>query len=231
MNIQSLLSKKKLEETRIEKKIIVPRNLIQLENFILSHPACFYQKYPPRKIFNLYFDTENLLSFFQHINGFSQRKKIRARWYEKFSNYEDGIFQIEIKNKENFVSEKYILRGQKKPVTGILKLKELYEIMHFAGLEEYLDEAFHYYFGCVFNSYDRSYYYSADGRVRINVDQNIFYSESPNDLSLTQKEDNIVVEFKFSPNDAEFGERVLKSFGHVHVAHSKYVKGVQTLYE
>lgn len=231
MNIQSLLNRLKPEETRIEKKIVVPRNFIRLENFILSHPAAFYQKYPARKIFNYYFDTENLRAFFQHINGFSERTKIRARWYDKFNNYDIGNFQMEIKNKENFVSQKYVLRKRNESSFEKFDSSNLYEFLQTAGFNEYLEESFYYYFACVYNTYDRSYYHSADGRIRINVDQNIFYSESASAKSLAQKDDNIVVEFKFSPNDAELGDRIINSFGYTQVAHSKYMKGAQTLYE
>jgi hypothetical protein len=48
---------------------------------VRRHPVGFIEAYLPRMVNNIYLDSPGLNSFFDHINGVSNRAKTRVRWY------------------------------------------------------------------------------------------------------------------------------------------------------
>ena len=48
---------------------------------VYRHPARFRPQHAARQVNNVYFDTPDLLTFHQNVEGHSQRKKYRLRWY------------------------------------------------------------------------------------------------------------------------------------------------------
>ena len=61
--------------------------------------------HPSRKVNSIYFDTNNYSSIRQNLDGISEKKKIRVRWYGDKKTITDPI--LEIKSKKGFeVSKK-----------------------------------------------------------------------------------------------------------------------------
>ena len=96
-----------MESNRIEKKFVLGKfKKDYLSKFLISNG--FTKQYPERKISSIYLDTNNYDFARDNINGVSQRKKIRFRWY----NDDDTQIFIEEKNKNNVkatlqLAEKY----------------------------------------------------------------------------------------------------------------------------
>ena len=112
-----------MSENRIEKKFVLGKFKDDfLKKFLLING--FTKQYPDRKISSIYLDTSNYDFARDNINGVSERKKIRFRWY---NNDTKKIF-FEEKNKKNFlvwknVKEIKLLNGEKELIK---KLKEFF---------------------------------------------------------------------------------------------------------
>ena len=84
---------------RYEKKFLIRKeclysfmSLIKKNNFFLN------EKYPKRNVKNLYLDTYSYNSYFQNLDGLSEREKFRIRWYDKnFNEIINSNFECKIK--------------------------------------------------------------------------------------------------------------------------------------
>ena len=92
-----------MNQTRIEKKFIFPNQESDLVKKILLVNN-FRKLYPDRYITSIYMDNLNFDSVKDNINGVSERKKLRVRWY----NNDFNKIYFEEKNKNNFFVSKNI---------------------------------------------------------------------------------------------------------------------------
>ena len=86
-----------MNNSRIEKKFVFGKYQNDfVEKILLINN--FSKVYPDRTISSIYLDTLNFDFVKDNINGISERKKIRVRWY----NDDINIIYLEEKNKRNF---------------------------------------------------------------------------------------------------------------------------------
>ena len=70
------------EDWRYERKFVVNNfTFEQVEDFILKNSFLFSEIYNKRQINNIYFDDLQFSAYHQNIEGLSERKKYRLRWY------------------------------------------------------------------------------------------------------------------------------------------------------
>ena len=90
---------------RYEIKFIVPGQFSHtIDHAIKLNPAMFTKIYEPRYINNIYFDN-NLTKYMENIDGISNRKKIRIRWYGDFFGHVKTPV-LEIKEKKSMLINK-----------------------------------------------------------------------------------------------------------------------------
>ena len=91
---------------RIEDKYIINNSLFA--RVILSSNLSLDRKYPFNYIFTLHFDTYELDSYYQKLNGEYYKSKLRVRWYSDTDKYfiPEKVF-IENKVKKNKLVLKY----------------------------------------------------------------------------------------------------------------------------
>ncbi len=94
--------------TRYELKQVYSRLLLpELHSWVKVHPAAFRLTYPPRQVNSIYFDTLDLDTFNDHLEGVPIRRKLRYRWYG--TNLGLGqTGQVEVKNKSELAGWKLI---------------------------------------------------------------------------------------------------------------------------
>ena len=92
-----------MNNTRIEKKFVLGKSKEDYLESILIRSG-FNRIFKPRYINSIYLDTVNFDFAKDNINGVSQRKKIRFRWY----NNDLNNISLEEKNKNNFSVNKII---------------------------------------------------------------------------------------------------------------------------
>ena len=178
-----------MSENRIEKKFVLGKFKDDFfKKFLLING--FTKQYPDRKISSIYLDTSNYDFARDNINGVSERKKIRFRWY---NNDTKKIF-FEEKNKKNFlvwknVKEIKLLNGEKKLIK---ELKEFFFSIKFKN-----NHNFNFKF-ILKTDYHRTYWISDDKKFRATIDTEINASSLENFFKPIYLPDT-VLEFKFSP--------------------------------
>tara|TARA_B100001057_G_scaffold2756_1_gene2545 strand:+ start:3946 stop:4599 length:654 start_codon:yes stop_codon:yes gene_type:complete len=178
-----------MSESRIEKKFVLGKFKDDfLKKFLLING--FTKHYPDRKINSVYLDTNNYDFARDNINGVSERKKIRFRWY---NDDETKIF-FEEKNKKNFFVWKNIkeikLSNDKKELVN--RLKDFFFSMKPSNTNN-----FNYKF-ILKTNYKRSYWISDDKKFRATIDTDINTSALEKFIKPVYLSDT-VLEFKFSP--------------------------------
>ena len=179
-----------MSENRIEKKFVLGKFKEGfVEKFLLING--FTKQFPNRVVSSIYLDTNNYDFARDNINGVSERKKIRFRWY----NNDESKIYLEEKNKKNFqvwkTVKKIELSKDKKNL--IDKLKEYFVLKNLKNMKN-----FNYKF-ILKTNYKRSYWVSNNKKIRATIDVNINASALKNFLRPIYLSDT-VLEFKFPPN-------------------------------
>ena len=186
---------------------------------ILLHPAGFSELYPDRVVNNIYFDTVDLTTFRQNVDGVNQRKKFRLRWYGAITNeIEEAQFEIKIKHNELGTKE----------VTKV-GAAQLHEIEKLTQIANKLSNNFAPLYPVLLNAYLRSYYGSADGRFRVTIDRELQYYSMIGQHQFSgfvHEETGIILEVKYEEADEQKAALVLQNLPFRHTKSSKYVNGV-----
>lgn len=204
---------------RYERKYLI-RNL-DLPSFLYEiYNNHFFEVFKERRINNLYYDDVDFNSLMDNIDGLSERKKFRIRWYG--NTFENSNKQFEIKSKSEFLNTKKVFNIGKykikdfadfnssfEKLCGYLRLKDPKKLFLFENKS--LN---------IFNTYSRKYFLSRDEEIRITIDDNLeFYSPLTKNIF---KESNVIIEIKYN-NDINF----LNNFNQLTLSkYSKYVKGI-----
>lgn len=158
-----------LDQLRFELKL--PYEGLQahiVRQWITLHPAMFSQAFPPRSVNNIYFDTQELDTFNDHLSGVAQRLKLRLRWYGP----DHTVIQagsLEVKGKIGRLGWK---RSQEVNQTYHLDQQSI--AATYAGLLAEIRDDFRLLLAdarpTILNCYHREYYITADRRVRLTLD-------------------------------------------------------------
>jgi SPX domain protein involved in polyphosphate accumulation len=222
---------------RFERKFIYkhirPEDLIQTE--ILSNPFCFKEVHHRRTINNIYFDDHDLTFYKQNVSGDGEREKYRLRWYnDDFSEINSPTF--EIKKKMGEVGDKYSFKM--KDTHFSLNNSNLAEIQK--GLQQKMEDEGNLLLAtkfkstqpAIFNSYERRYFLSNCKKFRITIDYNMcFYN--PNTSRFIRSKicsNEVVLEFKYALAQDTESREVSQHFSARLSKNSKYVTGVETIY-
>lgn len=205
-----------MNESRIEKKFVLGKHKDDfLKKFLLLNG--FTKQFPDRRISSIYVDTINYDFVRDNINGVSERKKIRFRWY----NGDENKIYIEEKNKKNFQVWKNIEKIQlsKNYKELVFKLKEYFVSKNINKVKN-----FNYKF-ILKTDYKRSYWISNDKKFRATIDIDINSSSLKNFLKPIYLPDT-VLEFKFSPKyESDFRDFFNSRSSHLRTQkYSKYVR-------
>ncbi|MBN2549489.1 MAG: VTC domain-containing protein [Anaerolineales bacterium] len=224
-----------LRTYRYERKFLVDElRPFQVEALIKLHPYLFYAPYPPRYVNNLYFDTPDLENYYDNLNGASQRRKVRLRWYgAPFGALNSPVLEIKVKD-------------------GLVGTKHSYPLPPF-----YLDQSF-----CnasfrnlvmnsklpenvrrdlcsleivLFNRYYRRYYASRSGHFRVTLDTEMAFFKANGIFGNTfihrhVNYHDLVVELKYEIDQEPHANRVAGFFPFRVTRNSKYIQGIEQVY-
>ena len=168
----------------------------------------------------------------ENLAGVSTRRKVRLRWYGDDTTKVQGVFEVKCKRNMN---------GWKvsQPLVRELDLSELVwteliaairaELTH--DLQAHLDSTGS---PVVLNRYQREYYVSFDGKLRVTLDysQVAFdqrHSSYPNLRLPLPPSNEIVIEFKVSAENRHRSARMISAFPLRMSKYSKYSRGVESL--
>jgi len=218
-------------EKRYETKFNVTQiNYNQIKHVVMTHPALFSKIYNVRNVNNIYFDTFDLNSHVDNVEGERDRRKVRIRWYGDLF----GICKqpkLELKNKQGLLGWKvryglddFILN--KEAFFDYKKIIRSFPPNHeFHLLSRSLKPA-------LLNTYKREYFLSKDGRYRITLDKKMkFYSINPisEHFKSFTDEQKTIVELKYNQDDIEKVDKITQFFPFRLTKNSKYVVGIDKL--
>ncbi|MFT5168500.1 MAG: SPX domain protein involved in polyphosphate accumulation [Saprospiraceae bacterium] len=183
------------------------------------HPASFRKIFPDRQINNIYFDTANLVAYNENVDGIAERRKFRVRWYGKdICTIQKPKLEIKIKNN---------MLGAKETYPAIdFSLHDLKPLAQSITEHSQLKLSF---IPTLINSYQRSYYGTANGDFRITIDSNLRYFSPLSSRMFTRYniyDDATVLELKYEEDKDELAEEILQHIPFRYSKSSKYVTGM-----
>ena len=201
-----------------------------MRQWVRNHAAAFHIAYPSRQVNNVYYDTEELGAFNDHISGQGSRQKLRFRWYHDRMDLVDG--QLEIKRKDAMIGSKY---AQK--INGIQFNKHTWQQIRqqmLAQTDGEMQMLVRSTQPVIINTYQRDYYVSADSGTRLTLDYNMkawdqrVYS-SPNLRCRIPLANVMVIEFKRDTHNASEFADILAAFPLRVTNFSKYVDSLNAI--
>ena len=216
-----------ITDKRIEiKEVFRPSDLLKLRKAIFLSRFSFCTPYPRRKINSIYYDTHDYRSLEDSIEGGSCRTKYRIRWYGNVQNKSNAT--LEIKKKKGHLSWKIL----KKNSFRICPNAKTWETFLTPNSNSRCSNWF------LLNqqpksiiTYDREYYASFDGKVRVTIDQNLksFIQENSIRPNLNHYRPHIafvILEIKVSLKNEYLLKDVLKDFPFSSKRFSKYCESI-----
>ena len=127
----------------------------------------YKESFPLRKVNSIYFDDYKLSSIYQNLDGVTEKKKLRIRWYGNKNIITNPV--VEIKSKKGFVVNKKTMKIDiKAPIPfdinsiNIIKNKIAEKINAAQSLIPIIS-----------THYERYYFVSANSKIRVTLDKNL----------------------------------------------------------
>jgi SPX domain protein involved in polyphosphate accumulation len=169
------------------------------------------------------------------VDGISQRKKFRLRWYGALKPGGAWPARWEIKGRENIFNYKqvYELQGLEfQDLRGDLLTEQVlgHEAMPHGAKNQIRDLQ-----PVLINRYHRAYYLSADRKYRITLDSEVEYFSADGKavapLCFDRESRNVgaIVEMKYPPENASEAYRITQRFPFRLTKNSKYTNGIELL--
>jgi hypothetical protein len=219
-------------DVRFERKFVAAGDQYHhLRWWLRARPDGFSTAYPPRRINNAYFDRGSYQSFDESLSGVSERDKVRYRWYGPHDEPRSG--QLEVKRRRNRVGWKLTF-----PVELDLPERPRWSRV-LSDISRSVPAAGRYWLAhfavpMLINRYQREYFVSADGSLRVTLDacQQAFdqrYSSFVNTRQAVTLDDVVVMEVKCAPDDVDAASEVLSDLPISVSRHSKYCSSLAAL--
>ena len=216
------------KESRIETKILVnPINYHDILDRIKNSDKNFKEIYHSRFINNIYFDSYNYRSFHENLNGEFNKRKIRIRWYGNLEGYIHPILEYKIKEKFNGYKKKYKIE----PFTIDRKSlkKNIYQSLSSSKIPKVIKLDLKSLCPLFINRYNRQYFLSKDGAIRLTIDRFLKYYRLIN-LNTPINVDYVVVELKYNPIHASDINLTINELGSRWSTFSKFFQGTSIIY-
>tara|TARA_Y100001978_G_scaffold58838_1_gene52992 strand:+ start:8252 stop:8923 length:672 start_codon:yes stop_codon:yes gene_type:complete len=214
---------------RYERKYLVSAyERIQIEALIKQNKFLFREIFQKRKIRSLYFDDLYYGSLVDNLNGLSDRKKYRLRWYgETFEEINNPQFEIKIKKNLNNRKKIWILKNihfDKDDNQNSILRKTLKSIIN-PELKFYLRNLK----PITFVEYDRRYFQSICGKIRITFDNNLVYRNASNPIIKNTNIKYEVIEIKYKSENDDIFLKFAPTFFKKYSRNSKYINSLTEL--
>lgn len=220
---------------RYERKFLISGvDRYGIESIVKQHPAIFIERYPERCVNNIYLDTHSMSNYFDNVDGLSERLKVRIRWYgDLFGVVKNPV--LELKIKKGFLGGKNIFPLKSFCLNEKYSLNKQQDMFASSDMPNSLIEYLKPLKFALLNRYCRKYYESSDHKFRITIDFNMeFYKLDSANNSFNEKFvdfNNTVLELKYSDENDDFAESISNFFPFRVTKSSKYVSGIDKLYQ
>ena len=191
---------------RFERKwLFKSNNSLSLVSALIRSNLFFRTQFLPRKVNSIYFDTHNYTSIRQNLDGVSNKKKIRIRWYGNKNIITDPV--IEIKSKKGFETKK---ESSKIKALNDIKLSNLGLIKEQLNIKIKSKKII---YPVLTTHYQREYFISLNGKIRATVDYNLqsIFLNNLSQIDIVKNFNNIcILEFKYPTGFDNYVRKNLK---------------------
>jgi SPX domain protein involved in polyphosphate accumulation len=218
---------------RFERKFAIPQHVeYGLDILIKKNFFCFREIFQPRCVNNIYFDSPTFRFYHENVEGVSNRKKARIRWYGDLNTrIEKPILEFKNKTGLTGIKDSFPLK--------IFDFKDLFEPsareniflnsrLPVAEMQLMLSLK-----PTLINRYDRTYYLSGNQKFRITIDRNVKYYSPSSPIWIQHRgfRDPIhtILELKYNQIYQDESSDVTQSFPFRLSKNSKYVRGVKLI--
>lgn len=216
-------------EFRYERKYFIP---YELKNFLpqlfLNHPLRLREVFYKRLINNIYFDSLEFSSFNENIQGFSNRNKIRVRWYGNIFGFISPI--LEIKSRRGNVGKKKSFKLNKFNFKKDTKISDFKEFLISQEIPLFFKDLIYSYQPQLLNSYERIYYQSFNNKYRFTLDSDIknfkYQFHCENFVEVKPRFEHLILEIKYKDCDDLFVDSIANFFPFRLTRYSKYCTGI-----
>ena len=217
-------------DLRYERKFVTTElSPTEIELTLKLHPVLFREIYYPRHVNNIYFDSEEMDSYYENVGGIADRKKIRVRWYgELYQDVETPFLEFKHKRsavgfKERFKLQSFRFDKSFSPSVIQSCLRDS-EVPHHALSNQR---------PVLVNRYYRKYFLSACNRFRITIDSELEAGTvsvaARTGLHRLSRDSKCVIELKYDRQWDNSAPKISSSMFERINKSSKYVSGVDAL--
>ena len=223
----------KNESIRYEKKFVVPfQHVYGIEAVLATHPAGFSEIYEKRIVNNIYFDTLTLGHYQTHVNGASERVKIRIRWYGEQDTELQPVLELKARVGDVGYKKLYPLKSTSKD--DLLDKQKIKNVFSSAGLSFVSGIDLSTLKKTLSVIYTRSYWISRDKHFRVTVDRNVKVADlrrtnNNMEINSVNVNDNVVLELKYDPEHQDSVQAIGQYLPWRQTRNSKYVMGIERL--
>ena len=207
---------------RFERKwLFRSNNYLALINSLIRSKLFFRTQYPLRKVNSIYFDTYDYKSIRENLDGVSNKKKIRIRWYGDKNTTKNPI--IETKSKKGFETKKESMPIRELNDLKVFSLKNLKILKETINLKLKQKKII---YPVLTTHYEREYFISLNGKIRATIDydlKSVFLNNS-SQIDIIKNFKNIcILEFKYSTGLDKYVRENLKDISLRLSKNSKFV--------
>lgn len=217
-------------EARFEDKFPLTNDEVGLFRYWLTSVdgAQFRTAFPNRIVNSIYFDSPELDSYLDNVEGAGSRRKVRLRWYGETFEPQWLRFEVKIRSAGCGTKRLYELDGSRLPLEPYRSLASRLRRTLPSELRIDLDESPVAY---LISRYRREYYVTSSG-IRLTVDSRMgsrrligsrFVMPRMLSSSITT-----VVELKYAVDNAQTARRALSGFPLSPGKNSKYAQAVES---
>ena len=207
---------------RFERKwLFRSNNYLALINSLIRSKLFFRTQFPLRKVNSIYFDTYDYNSIRENLDGVSNKKKIRIRWYGDKNTTKNPI--IETKSKKGFETKK-----ESMPIRELNGLK-VFNLKNLEILKETINSKLkqkRIIYPVLTTHYEREYFISLNGKIRATIDydlKSVFLNNS-SQIDIIKNFKNIcILELKYSTSLDKYVRDNLKDISLRLSKNSKFV--------
>ena len=222
-NLKKVTTTKRLEL----KKAYNIRELPIIEGKLLRSDLNFRRAYHSRQVNSLYFDNSKFSAIEDSLSGTSQRKKTRLRWYGKLRESNHPTLEVKFKKGQTSWKELYSTSLRLDPLkdTWTDAFTSKYSEPYNYNIRDILLEGYTRPVSLV--SYNRKYFESVDGCIRVTIDQKLTYRDQtllrkPNFDKKRTAPQIIILEFKLARENQHLLQNIVHKLDFTPERFSKY---------
>ena len=180
----------------------------------------FSNQFHDRQVNSIYFDDVYYSSIKQNIEGISEKKKYRLRWYGDFKYIRNPIFEIKIKKEFQVIKKNFDL-----PNNIIFNLLNHNDIEKIKLLINKNFNFINKIYPVLTTHYLRSYFISSNKLVRSTVDRNLksLLLHKNRNLNIIKEYKDIILELKYDLNLDKYVRNNLSEMSARFSKNSKFV--------